>query len=125
MSKLYLLASQLYLRNYNIKDAIVYYEKYTSIVKSIYKDEKIIESTEKVLEGFKQASDELKKKNTFVKGKENTKKIFEELIGKFVSKAGFDDRIGSKMFLDQNDIQLYEYMVKNGYVKPFVDERKS
>jgi spore coat protein CotF len=28
------------------------------------------------------------------------------------------------MFLDQNDIQLYEYMVKNGYVKP-VDEKKN
>jgi tetratricopeptide (TPR) repeat protein len=124
MSKLFLLASQLYLRNYNIKDAIVYYEKYTNVIKSIYKDEKIIESTEKILEGFKQASDELKKKNTFVKGKENTKKIFEELIGKFVNKSGFDERIGSKMFLDQNDIQLYEYMVKNGYVKP-VDEKKN
>lgn len=124
MSKLFLLASQLYLRNYNIKDAIVYYEKYTNVIKSIYKDEKIIESTEKILEGFKQASEELKKKNTFVKGKENTKKIFEELIGKFVNKSGFDERIGSKMFLDQNDIQLYEYMVKNGYVKA-VDEKKN
>lgn len=129
MNKFYLLASQLNLRNYNINNAISFYEKYSKCIKKAYEgnknEEKFIENTDKILEGLKQASDELKKKHNFVKGKENTKKIFDELIAKFVSKVGYDDsKLNNKLFLDQNDVQLFDYMVKNGLVK-FQQEEKS
>ncbi len=123
MNRFYLLASQLNLKNYNINNAISYYEKYSKCIKKAYEgnknEEKFIESCDKILEGLKQASDELKKKHNFVKGKENTKKIFDELIAKFVSKVGYDESKlqGNKLFFDQNDIQLFDYMAKNGLIK--------
>jgi hypothetical protein len=120
MSKFYLLASQLNLKNYNINNSIVYYEKYFKCTKKAAtgnpEDDKFVQSTEKILDGLKLAAEELKKKHNFVKGKENTKKIFDELIGKFVSKVSFDDP-KNKFVLDPNDIQLFDFMVKNGLVK--------
>lgn len=122
MNKSYLIASQLNLKNYNINNSIMYYEKYCKCIKKAYsnnnEEAKFVQNTEKILEGLKLASDELKKKHQLVKGKENTKKIFDELIAKFVTKINYDEnKFNNKLYLDQNDIQLIDYMVKNGLVK--------
>lgn len=123
MNKFYLIASQLSLKNYNINNSISYYEKYCKCIKKAYSnnndDLKFVQNTEKILEGLKLASEELKKKHQQVKGKDNTKKIFDDLIAKFVTKVNYDEGKfnNNKLFLDQNDIQLIDYMVKNGLVK--------
>ncbi len=121
MNRFYLLASHLNLRNYNINNAILYYEKYSKCIKLAYSgnknDDKFIENIDKVLEGLKTAGEELKKKHNFVKGKENTKKIFDELIAKFVTKVGLDERLNNKLLLDHTNSEFLDYMIKNGLVK--------
>lgn len=121
MNRFYLLASHLNLRNYNINNAISYYEKYSKCIKQASSgnknDDKFIENIDKVLEGLKTAAEELKKKHNFVKGKENTKKIFDELIAKFVTKVGLDERLNNKLLLDQTNSEFLDYMIKNGLVK--------
>lgn len=81
-------------------------------------DDKYVQNLEKVLEGLKSAGEELKKKHNFVKGKEGHKKMFDELIHKFVSKIGLDQTksINNKQF-DQNDLLLLDFMMKNGLIK--------
>lgn len=79
--------------------------------------DKYSKNIEKVLEGLKSASEELKKKQNFVKGKEGMKKVFDELINKYAQKVGFETKsIGNKQ-LDQNELLLFEYMLKNGLMK--------
>ena len=122
MNKYYILIYNLYLRSYNINSAIQYYEKYAKCMKKMNSTnseyEKYSKNIDKVLEGLKSASEELKKKHNFVKGKEGMKKVFDELINKYSQKVGFETKsIGNKQ-LEQNELLLFEYMLKNGLMKP-------
>jgi hypothetical protein len=117
--------SQLNLKNYNITNSVTFYEKYVNTMKLAYNnntnskiEDPFVPSIEKILLGLKQAAEELKKKNNFVKGKDGTKKIFDELIQKFVYKKDDEKMQNSdKLLIDQNDILLYDFMMKNGLVK--------
>ena len=126
MNKFYLILTQLYIKNYNIKDAIVNYEKYLNCIKKASQsnspdEAKLIKNLENVLEGMRTASDELKKKHNYVKGKEGIKKIYDELINKFVYKIGVDQQSQNPLTkIPQNskdETLLYEYLIKNGYMK--------
>jgi predicted O-linked N-acetylglucosamine transferase (SPINDLY family) len=121
MNKYFMMASQLSLKNYNINSSVSYYEKYVKCIKKAYsgikEEEKFLQSAEKILEGLKLAADELKKKHNFVKGKENTKKIYDELIAKFVTKVGLEEtKADNRILLNTRDLHLLNYMVRNGLV---------
>lgn len=125
MNKFYLILTQLYIKNYNIKEAIVNYEKYLNCIKKASQsnspdEAKLIKNLENVLEGMRIASEELKKKHNYVKGKEGIKKIYDELINKFVYKIGVDQNSNNAITNkpdSKDESLLYEYLIKNGYMK--------
>lgn len=114
------MASQLSLKNYNINSSISHYEKYIKCLKKKYGNEDaFLKTTESFLEAMKTAADELKKKH-YVKGKENTKKLYEELITKFSSKiktGSLDDlKANEKVLLSPKKIQLLnQFLSKSSY----------
>ena len=122
LSKIYLILSDLNLKLYNIIPAINYYEKYANCLTKSSTNKEVIDNTEKVLEGLKKANDELKKKHNSVKSKEGTKKIFDDLVAKFMTKAGVNENqknlnYGNMNMGNFNEMQLLDYMLKNGMIK--------
>lgn len=126
LNRYYLLLTQLNIKNYNINQSIYYFEKYTTVMKQIYSnstndDDKFISGLEKVLDGLKTTSEELKKKHNYVKGKEGIKKVFDELIQKFVYQVGLDSNRNilnpTNKQMDLSEIQMLDLMMKNGIIK--------
>ena len=124
LSKLYLVLSQISIKNYNIKDAISNYEKYINCARKAYpenspEEDKLIKSLETVLNGMKNVADELKKKNSG-KGKDGVKKLFDELLNKHIGKYSeplYSKQLNGNKNID-SDILLFDYMVKNGFIRP-------
>ncbi len=77
-------------------------------------------SGEKVLEGLKTVSDELKKKQNFIKNKEDTKKLFDELCKKYISPMFWEDleKPFHRLILDPNAENSYlNMLLKKGMQK--------
>lgn len=68
---------------------------------------------------MKQVSEELKKKG--IKGKEGSKKAFEELVNKHIYKAQdqLDLRLlgNQQLNTEENNLKLLDYMIKNGLIR--------
>lgn len=123
LNRNFLALSEIYLKSYNISNAIVNYEKSIACFKNMKnKDpstEKYLKYHEDILEGMKQVSDELKKKG--IKGKEGNKKAFEELVNKHIYKM--QDQLDLRLFGNQqvsneeNNLKILDYMLKNGLIR--------
>lgn len=123
LNRNFLALSEIYLKSYNIGNAIVNYEKSIACFKNMKnKDpstEKYLKYHEDILEGMKQVSDELKKKG--IKGKEGNKKAFEELVNKHIYKM--QDQLDLRLFGNQqvsneeNNLKILDYMLKNGLIR--------
>lgn len=128
LNRYYLLLAQLNIKNYNINQAIYYFEKYTIVMKQLSPnattdEDNDISGLEKVLDGLKKTNEELKKKHNYVKGKEGIKKAFDELIHKFVYQIGLNSnrnniqKEGNKP-MDPNEIQMLDMLMRNGLIQP-------
>lgn len=96
------------------------YEKYLNVIKKNVTDETPYKSGEKVLEGLKVVADEIKKKQNFIKNKEDTKKLYDELCKKYVSPMYWEDleKPFHRMMLDPNAENSYlSYLFKKGMQK--------
>lgn len=123
LNRNFLALSEIYLKSYNISNAIVNYEKSIACFKNMKnKDpstEKYLKYHEDILEGMKQVSEELKKKG--IKGKEGNKKAFEELVNKHIYKM--QDQLDLRLFGNQqvsneeNNLKILDYMLKNGLIR--------
>ena len=83
-------------------------------------DEAPVKNGEKVLEGLKVVADEIKKKQNFIKNKDDTRKLFDELCKKYVSPMYWEDleRPFHRLVFDQNAENSYlNYLFKKGMVK--------
>ncbi len=120
MQRGWLILSHLSLKTYNLNRAIFCYEKYLNVIRKNVTDEAPTKSGEKVLEGLKTVSDELKKKQNFIKNKEDTKKLFDELCKKYVSPMFWEDleKPFHRLILDPNaDNSYLNYLFKKGMQK--------
>ena len=123
LNKNFLALSEIYLKAYNINNAIVNYEKSIACFKNIKskdpQNDKYLKYHEETLEGMKQVSEELKKKG--LKGKEGSKKAFEELVNKHIYKAQdqLDLRLlgNQQLNTEENNLKLLDYMIKNGLIR--------
>lgn len=129
LSKSYMVLSQLNIKNYNIKDAITNYEKYINCAKKIFPEktaEEEVKNLEIVLTGLKNIAEDLKKKGG--KGKDGLKKLFDELLSKHVGK--YSEPLFSKKQPTSNsksidsDMLLFDYMIKNNFIKSNLTTRE-
>jgi hypothetical protein len=108
------------MRTYNISRSLTAYEKYLAVLRKHNKDEKLIASGEKILEGLKYVADEVKKKQNLYKNKEDSKKILDELCKKYINRMFWEDleRPFSKLFYEaQGDNPYLNYFNKKGAAK--------
>jgi hypothetical protein len=116
----WLILSHLSLKTNNLNRTIFCYEKYLNLIKKYVTEEGPTKSGEKVLEGLKTVSDELKKKQNFIKNKEDTKKLFDELCKKYVSPMFWDDleKPYHRLIFDANQENSYlNMLLKKGMQK--------
>jgi hypothetical protein len=116
----WLILSHLSLKTYNLNRAIFSYEKYLNVIRKNITEEAPVKSGEKVLEGLKIVADEIKKKQNFIKNKDDTKKLFDELCKKYVSPMFWEDleRPFHRLVMDPNAENSYlNYLMKKGMVK--------
>jgi hypothetical protein len=128
MQRGWLLLSHLSMKTYNISRALTAYDKYLSVLRKVNiilsqhnKDEKIIASGEKILEGIKFVADEIKKKQNLYKNKEDSKKILDELCKKYINRMFWEDleKPFSKLFYDaQGENPYLNFFKQGGMVKP-------